>query len=64
MPKDRTPEDVQREVAEDARRTVGYMDSVVTRARRADVSVPGGVTACVDVWRGWVRSMDRAGEDR
>ena len=47
------------------RRTAGYMDAVVARARALDVTVPEAIAVCVDTWRGWVRSMDRrAGEGR
>jgi hypothetical protein len=63
--RDRSAADAQRRLADDVRRTAGYMDAVVTRARALDVTVPEAIGVCVDTWRGWVRSMDRrAGEGR
>ena len=63
--RDRSAAGAERELAEDVRRTAGFMESVVTRARRLQVTVPPAVEVCVDTWRGWVRSMDRrAGEGR
>jgi len=61
--KDRSAADAERRLADDVRRTAGYMEAVVTRARELDVIVPEAIAVCVDTWRGWVRSMDRrAGE--
>jgi hypothetical protein len=63
--KDNPRPDQRRVVADDARRTVGYMAAVIDRARRADISVPPAIETCVETWRGWFRAMDRrAGEDR
>jgi hypothetical protein len=58
MPRDRTPEDDRRELLGDIRRTAGYMESVISRARRLDVAVPEAMVACVDLWRSWVRALD------
>ena len=61
--RDRTPENDRRRLADDVRRTAGYMEAVVTHARRLNVPAPPAVSACVDLWRGWGRSIDRrAGE--
>jgi hypothetical protein len=63
--RDRSAADAERRLADDVRRTAGYIDAVVTRARRLNVTVPEAIAVCADTWRGWVRSMDRrAGEDR
>jgi hypothetical protein len=51
--------DAERELAEDIRRTAGLMESVIDRARRLEVVTPGAVAACVDLWRAWVRTLDR-----
>jgi len=61
MPRDRTPEDERRELADDVRRTAGYMQAVVDRARRLDVPVSEALVVCVDAWRGWFRTLDRRG---
>jgi hypothetical protein len=61
--RDRSAQDDRRRLADDVRRTAGYMEAVVTRARRLDVAVPEAIAVCVDTWRGWYRSLDRrAGE--
>jgi hypothetical protein len=61
--RNRSAQDDRRRLADDVRRTAGYMEAVVSRARRLDVLAPPAVSACVDLWRGWFRSMDRqAGE--
>jgi hypothetical protein len=61
--RDRSAADAERRLADDVRRTAGYMEAVVDRARRLDLPAPPAVSICVDTWRGWVRSMDRrAGE--
>jgi hypothetical protein len=61
--RDRSAADAERRLADDVRRTAGYMDAVVTRARALDVAVPEAIAVCVDTWRGWFRGMDpRAGE--
>jgi hypothetical protein len=53
------------DVAELIRRTVGFMAAVVAEAEKHDLPVPPAVESCVDLWRGWFRSMDRqAGEGR
>jgi hypothetical protein len=63
--RDRSAADAERRLADDVRRTAGYMEAVVNAARRLDVTVPEAIAVCVDTWRGWVRSMDRrAGEGR
>jgi hypothetical protein len=51
-------DDPEREVLDDIRRTAGYMESVLARARRLDMAVPGAMAACVDLWRAWVRTLD------
>jgi hypothetical protein len=40
-------------LAEDARRTVGLMASILADAERASAEVPAGVAACLTVWRSW-----------
>jgi hypothetical protein len=40
-------------LADDARRTAGYMAAVLADAQRAGAEVPDGVAACVSVWRTW-----------
>jgi hypothetical protein len=63
--RDRSAADAERRLADDVRRTAGYMEAVVNAARRLDVTVPEAIAVCVDTWRGWVRSIDRrAGEGR
>jgi hypothetical protein len=54
-----SPEDRRRRVADDVRRTAGYMQSVVEQARRLDMAMPGAIVICVDTWRGWYRTLDR-----
>lgn len=46
-------------LADDVRRTAGYMEAVVTRARRLDVAVPEALTVYIATWRGWFRGLDR-----
>ena len=52
---------LRRELADDVRRTAGYMEAVLRRARMAELTVPPAVSVCLDTWRGWYRSMDRKG---
>jgi hypothetical protein len=60
-----SPEDRRRRVADDVRRTAGYMEAVVEQARRLDMAVPGAIVVCVDTWRGCYHALDRrAGESR
>ena len=40
-------------LADDARRTVGLMASVLADAERARAEMPDGVIACLTVWRSW-----------
>ena len=40
-------------LADDARRTVGLMASVLADAERASAEVPAGVAACLTVWQSW-----------
>lgn len=49
--RDRSSPDAERRLADDVRRTAGYMDAVVTRARALDVTVPEAIAVCVDTWR-------------
>ena len=55
--------DERRELADDIRRVVGYMEAIVTKARRLDEGIPRAIDICVDVWRGWFRVLDRRTRD-
>jgi hypothetical protein len=49
----------KQQLRDDIRRCAGLMESVVERAQQLDMLAPEPVTTCVDLWRGWVRSLDR-----
>jgi hypothetical protein len=44
-------------LAEDARRTAGYMDAVTAEARRLGAELPEAALACVVVWRHWAARL-------
>jgi len=51
------------QLADDARRTVGYMASVLADAERARAEVPEGVGACLTVWRSWAGRLAEWAEE-
>ena len=44
-------------LADDARRAAGYMDAVVTDARRQGAELPEATLACVTVWWHWAARL-------
>jgi hypothetical protein len=46
-------QDRRHRLVADVDRTRGLMVAVIADARRAEVEVPIGVTASVEVWRAW-----------
>jgi hypothetical protein len=57
-----TPSRRQRLVA-DVDRVRRYMVAVIADARRAEVEVPLGVTATVEVWRSWGERLQEQAEE-
>jgi hypothetical protein len=53
----RRREDRHARLAEDVRRTAGYMAAVVQDAERLKVSVPELALGCVSAWRRWARHL-------
>jgi hypothetical protein len=47
----------------DADRVRRYMVAVIADARRAEVEVPLGVTASVEVWRSWGKRLQEQAEE-
>jgi hypothetical protein len=46
-------QDPKSRLADDARRTAGYMEAVAADARRQGAELPDAMLACVLVWRHW-----------
>lgn len=57
-----TPSRRERLVA-DVDRVRRYMVAVIADARRAEVEVPLGVTASVEVWRSWGERLQEQAEE-
>jgi hypothetical protein len=50
-------QDPKQRLAEDARRTAGYMDAVAADARRQGAELPEATLACITVWRHWAARL-------
>jgi hypothetical protein len=48
----------------DVDRVRRYMVAVIVDARRAEVQIPLGITASVDVWRSWGDRLQAENEER
>jgi hypothetical protein len=55
-----TGQDRRDRLVADMDRVRGYMVAVIADARRAEVEVPVGVTASVEVWRSWAERLAEA----
>jgi hypothetical protein len=63
MRRRRTPNE-RRQLADDVRRTAGFMAVVVGEAGRLDLEIPEDVVAAVVAWRVWAQALaDLGGDD-